>query len=163
MCIARDVSIPVCWIKYSVPDFVASDGSAGYTVPLLINTSTSLAHQVSFLEGQAGAGSTTTLLHLESSSGSLSDGAPIPTSQADGFYAGWRVRIFAAGVGSTYEERTVQAYAGAILTATLDEALSGSAAGRRYEMEAVGFTTLGQQVCGDRTLNPHPSPFAARP
>ena len=154
VCIAREVQIQVCWLKYSVPDFVSGDGSGGYSDPLLVNTSSSLTHQVSFVTGEAGGASTASQVRVASTSGSLSEGQLV-TSQADDFYKGWSVKIFDSNSNSgTYETRTVTSYDGASRTATLDSALTTSAAGRYYEMRAVGFTSLGQQICGEVHVGP---------
>ena len=51
VCIARDVTIPVCWIKYSVTDFVSMDGQGLLSAPLLVETTSSLEDQVSIISG----------------------------------------------------------------------------------------------------------------
>jgi hypothetical protein len=57
VCIARDVTIPVCWIKYSVPDFVSMDGNGFLSAPLLVETTSSLEDQVSSISGISTPGS----------------------------------------------------------------------------------------------------------
>ena len=148
VCIARDVTIPICWIKYSVTDFATVDANGLPSSPLLVSTISSLTDQVSSIAGSSGAESTSLYLQLSRTSGSVSNDELL-TSVADDFYLGWSVKVFNVS-SSDYESRTIVKYVGSNRTATLDSALNyGSPVGKKYTLQAQGFSSLGQHVCGE--------------
>jgi hypothetical protein len=120
VCIARDVTIPICWIKYSVTDFVSIDGDGVLSAPLLVDTTSSLQDQISSISGTSGPGSTASRMQLARTSGAAPDGSELLTSVADDFYLGWSMSILGAD-WSVVETRTVVSYMGWNRTAVLNE------------------------------------------